>query len=447
MENILRSRWLPAALALGLVLVAGFMTYKVYHRTEKQKPGDFRHFYFAGDAINRGADIYESGDRGYIYPPLFAVVISPLARLDPTSAERAWAVINGLLIAGILAIAFADAARRFELPADLRTSLGLVLVALLLTVEQVRWELEMGQTDTLVLLGFTLALFWLDRRPVLAGIALGLAANIKYQSLITIPYLLLRRRYRAAMATAGSTVAWALAPALMVGWDRNLQYLGTAFRGLARLVGIAPAGQAADLNPLTWEASVSLPSAAARHLGGLPGAPLLIVGALMLVAIVVVADYWTVFGRCGVPLLRGRGGQAELASPLRAVVAPEWYGLIVAVLVFSPQSMVRHSFLLLSLNVLIAALLLAPRVGVWRWPLVVGVAVFQLGTKLPPGEDMFDEVLAIWRSYGGASWSMLLMYASVLWVGLRYATAMAEGRPLVYPALRPSTTTSVEHVP
>jgi hypothetical protein len=112
-------------------------------------------------------------------------------------------------------------------------------------------------------------------------------------------------------------------------------------------------------------------------------------------------------------------------------VALEWYGLIVAVLAFGPQSMVRHTFLLLSMHVLVAALLLAPRAGVARWPLAVGAAVFQLGTKLPPGEDMFERSLEVWRYIGGSSWCMLVMYASLLWVGIAYAKAAAEGRPVL----------------
>jgi hypothetical protein len=85
------------------------------------------------------------------------------------------------------------------------------------------------------------------------------------------------------------------------------------------------------------------------------------------------------------------------------------------------------------MNVLIAALILAPRVGVWRWPLIVGAAVFQLSTKLPPSQDRFEAALSAWRSVGGASWGVLVMYASLLWVGLAYAKAVAEGRPLVCP--------------
>lgn len=453
-RQVLRSRWLPGVLAFGLVVLAVFYAYKVYGRTRLnpevvqgsqgdgaaawpgRKPGDFRHFYYAGEALNRGQNIYEAGEKGYIYPPLFAVIMSPLSRLEPTTAERAWALANGLLIAGVIGIAFRDAVRRFQVPSDRVTFLGSALLALLLTLDQVRWELEMGQSDTLVLLGFTLGLYWLDRRPMLAGIALGLAANIKYQSLIVLPYLLVRRRFRAAGAAAISTVGWALLPALVTGWQTNLRYLGTALGRLGWIVGIPGASADAHMHPATWINSISITSFAARWAEQVGAGPAFIAGVVGCAGAGMLAVCWMIYRRRGVPLMVGRDPRREASPPWCGVVGLEWYGLIVAVLAFGPQSMVRHTFLLLTMHVLISALVLAPRVGVSRWPLVVGAAVFQLGTKLPPGEDAFERSLEVWRYFGGSSWCMLVMYALLLWYGLAYAKAAAEGRPMLHPPLQ-----------
>lgn len=449
-EQALRSRWLPGVLAIGLATLALFYSYKVYGRTKPisgtpssaavgsaaawpgRKPGDFRHFYYAGEAINKGQNIYEAGEKGYIYPPLFALVMAPLAHLEPTTAERVWALANALLIAAILGIAFRDAVRRFGVPADRITLLGSAFLALLLTLDQVRWELEMGQSDTLVLLGFTLGLYWLDRRPLLAGIALGFAANIKYQSLIAVPYLLVRRRFKAAGAALVSTVGWALLPTLVTGWDTNLRYLGTALGRLGWVAGVSEAGTDAHMHPATWINSISLTSFAARWAEQAGSGPAFIIAVVSVIAVAMFAACWTIYRRQGVPLIVGRSPAKDPSPPWNGVVALEWYGLIVAVLAFGPQSMVRHTFLLLAMHVLVAALLLAPRVGVRRWPLIAGVVIFQLGTKLPPGEDMFERSLEVWRYFGGSSWCMLVMYATLLWVGLEYARAAADGRPLLY---------------
>ena len=49
-----------------------------------------------------------------------------------------------------------------------------------------------GQTDFVMLLGFACVLRWMERRPWLAGLAIGFIANIKYVSLIFVPYFLTR---------------------------------------------------------------------------------------------------------------------------------------------------------------------------------------------------------------------------------------------------------------
>src|SRR5947207_8423998 len=99
------------------------------------------------------------------------------------------------------------------------------LVAVLLIPDKVRDELQMFQTNALMLLMLALALRWLDKRPAWAGMALGLACNIKYLPIVTLPYLLIRRRWVAAGTLVIGCIAFALLPALLWGWNMNLKHL------------------------------------------------------------------------------------------------------------------------------------------------------------------------------------------------------------------------------
>ena len=91
----------------------------------------------------------------------------------------------------------------------------------------------------LLVLSMVLALYWLDRRPVLAGLALAVGISVKYVPIIGLIYLALRRRWTAAIATVAGCALFALLPALSVGWTTNLHYQQMANRGLAVLFGVA----------------------------------------------------------------------------------------------------------------------------------------------------------------------------------------------------------------
>src|SRR5205823_2225794 len=111
----------------------------------------------------------------------------------------------------------------------------------------------------------TAALWLLDRRPTLAGMALGMAFNIKYLPIVLLPYLMMRRRYAATAGFIAGAVGFALLPALNTGWDTNLANLATAYGGLLRMVGVvSPSAPVAHVEDITDGLSVSITSGFAR---------------------------------------------------------------------------------------------------------------------------------------------------------------------------------------
>src|SRR5205823_595860 len=126
-------------------------------------------------------------------------------------------------------------------------------------------EMRMGQCDAIVMLTLFWALAFVGRRPLVVGLLLGIANNIKYQGLILLPYLLVRKRWMEAISSIAWSGAIALSSAAIFGWQKNLDYLDRAFNGLKFVIGLTPKDATGpDLHPLNWELSISIPSVMAR---------------------------------------------------------------------------------------------------------------------------------------------------------------------------------------
>jgi hypothetical protein len=297
--------------------------------------------------------------------------------------------------------------------------LALALAGLVLLCDKFKGEVQMWQTNALLLVLLALALRWLDSRPALAGAALGFAFNVKYLPLPLLPYLLLRRRWRAAGWFAASALAFALLPAAAAGWGRNLAYQAVAYRGLLGLFGAAPAAPAAHVEGIGNELSVSVTSGLARRFAsGAPGAAGFLLAGLAALACLALAGW--MYRRAGLALLYRGDGAAPWGAAARALTAVEFSGLVAATLAFSPQTNSRHLVLLLPALTAAAALLLYGRLGAARWPLLVGTLLLTLGLVLPPG-GLMDPALHAWREVGGPCWCVLPMTLALLGAGLRQA--------------------------
>lgn len=426
--------WVFCLIQISMMIAAFVVVERTFLRSTT---GDFYHFYEAAVAMTKGEDIYTSGRFGYIYPPLIAFAFQPLAALSEVGAARVWFFISLTLL--VLAISFfvREICRRFNAPRDSLTIGAVALLGVLLTLDKLRWGFDLGQTDTILMLCFVLSLRWLDKRPILAGVMLGLAANVKYLSLIMLPYLIVRGRWKAAGSTLASFVGFMLLPAVSVGWETNLGYIRVALGGMGRMLGgaatpgggVGEAGQAANISDAAWERSVSVTSALYRLFDG--DSIYLIPLAIFCLALLALGAW--MYRYHGFVLWRSGTASAESQTPRRALVGIEWVGLIVAALAFSPQTTTRHMAMLLFAHLLAALVLLVPRRGVKRWPVVLAVVLMVLALNLPPGHPPFYAGVEWWRKVGGAGWTSVAMLMLVIWTSLRYVRAVNEARPLEDP--------------
>ncbi len=402
---------IAGAFVAVIVLIAGAAL-----RINHGRLGDFPHFYAAAEATRAGGDVLASGEGGYIYPPLLAFLLQPLTLVSQDLAAIIWLGINAALLAFATVLASREALRRFGLGTAAQLTALVASVGFLLTFDKTRATLNQEQTDSLVLLGFVLGLVWLERRPALAGVAIGFAANIKYLSLITIPYLIVRRKWAAAASVVASTVVWALVPAISLGWSGNLRALEQSFAGLLGAIGLSTQAGAANVHAVDWHLSLSVTSAVSRLVGpdGSPAMKGAIVG---LVALAVLAAAWGIYRAKGRMLL-GRGAESLSDPSVAATTALEWAGLIVASLAFGPQTTGRHLVLLLAVHPLGVVILLRQGPVPPKAILIGGMLLLQLAMVLPPGGERFEAAVDAWRAVGGASWCMLAMYLAMLWAGL-----------------------------
>lgn len=395
--------------------------------------GDFHVFHDAFRAVLAGEDIYQSGVGGYIYPPLFAVVFAPLGLLSMEHAGTVYTALNGITALVCLWLAADEAARRFSVPRERAIVPAVMLLTLAVFGDKLRIELQGGQTDLWILLCVLLSLRWIGTRPLLAGFMLGLAGNLKYQTFIMLPYLLIRGRWRALGSCLVSMAGLALSSAVVFGWSRNLGYLERAFGGMLRMVGLETDGPAANITTISWIRSISVPSVAAR-VQEWAGWPVWTLVAMTGIAagLCLCGVLW-LYRRHGQSAIVGRSGKADDATERgRALVMLEWTGLLVAACVFGPQTNPRHMLLMMSLVSIAAVLTLARRpqglidsgIRIARWPSLVASVLLLLAFVLPPGSSSTEHLVEAWRWIGGVSIATFVLLFVVVSGSLRWASGL-----------------------
>ncbi len=418
-----------------------------YPNTDQTK-GDFLAFYEAAEAMRVGGDLYVERHRNYIYPPLVAFLYMPLTVFsDPPTLHRTAGIISllasvSMALATIILLAkesvrrlllhhpdtqtvpptFAALGERRCGPATLSHVIGplVPLVALLATIlvaDKLRSELRMWQTNILMLFFISIGVRLLDRRPTLAGAMLGLAVNIKYLPILFLPWLLLRRRFAAAGGMVIGILTGAFAPAMWVGWSKNLEYLRAGFAGLLGLFGVAqPAGAShAMMEDIAGGLSVSLTSAFARALGGSQHAT----GALAIsgcIALLVAGAAAFAYYKRGLPILLWPRAREQTRGAFVSLVLLEVAAIIIAMLVFGPQTNPRHLCLLLLPAMAAATLIVTPFPKRVRVVAAIGGLLMAASLTLPPGgTESMDHLVGAWRRISGPSYGMLAMLGALVW--------------------------------
>lgn len=260
--------WKSAAIAgILFFIVTGIIA--VERVIGPEGTSDFRGFWEAAHEVSYRGDPYdadEDDNRSDVrrYLPFFSMFLSPLGRLPRPVAGAIWhCVAYASLIGSALLCAW------WRQRGD-RWALSTYIVSLAATTAYWMDHLVLLQV-ALVTMGLTLAGIYLTsrRRPLTGGALLGLAITLKLTPALFVPYLLLKRRWRAAIASVVTFVLLCVSTVGVFGvkgaWRLHWQWL--VDYGATAGVGFYEAGESMRYK------NASLPGVLARLLLAEPHIP------------------------------------------------------------------------------------------------------------------------------------------------------------------------------
>jgi Glycosyltransferase family 87 len=433
-----------ATLVIAAVLIGTAVPTFLRTWSGRKYPDDFEVVYSAARAMSNRVDIYAGTAGMYIYSPFLAFIFQPLAALPERAAANVWLVLSATIIFAASIIAARKVAESWRLsPKETDPSIPWLIsaTALLLSSAKVRSDLYLGQTDCLIVIGLAGVLWWIDRRPLLAGVAVGATANIKYLALIFVPYFLIKRNYRAAIASIVSFFLFFTLPVVEVGLRSMKIYAINAIAVLTKVIGgvelmnLAATGRSQKpvVNSAAWNNSVSLTSSVLRFTRSHGISDSIAVTLIVVLLAVVVTSIVLIGRQKGVDLLKPT--TAKTASRHGEAATIDWAALIVLALVFSPQTTSRHMILLVLVYTVGMGIVFAQKRNSLRIVLIASMVATSVALVLPFRETGFHPSLISLKSIGAASWCALLLILSMAWVGSRTISeaASAVESPAVIP--------------
>ncbi|WNV85001.1 glycosyltransferase 87 family protein [Umezawaea sp. Da 62-37] len=181
-----------------------------------------------GRAVTDGKPLYQLvvPPFGYqfTYPPFAAVLFVPLSLVGAGTLKILWTFVNVLLVEAVVLLSL-----RWVRPGPARQQIALVAVVALaaMWLGPVRATLETGQVN-LLLVVLVLMDFALLSRSKAMGVGIGLAMAVKLTPGVFLVYLLLTRRFRAALTAAVTFLATVLFSLAVLPSD-TLKYWGGVF--------------------------------------------------------------------------------------------------------------------------------------------------------------------------------------------------------------------------
>lgn len=206
---------------LPWLVLAGILAFLFARGIRRGPTFDFLAYMEAGRAAASGGSLYGAegqGGRFFLYSPVFAVLFSPLASMDP---KRAYWFFH-LSSLGALGLSLLSLGLVFRRSRG-RVSLPWVLAgAALLVLYPLASNFKHGNTNTFILLLLCLSLHaYAAGKPFLGGLPLSLAVGFKVTPILFLPWLILRKRRRETWGFLVGLVFWmALLPAAVLGPGR-----------------------------------------------------------------------------------------------------------------------------------------------------------------------------------------------------------------------------------
>ena len=202
-----------ALVLLGVIILVSGIYFARRSGTDPLKySNDFNVYYYAAREMTAGRDPYQNslGDWiAYLYPPLLAELLIPLAALPVPAAAYLWFLISAAatLSAAWMSASIVTSDTGGAEPAPFYSKRVLISAgALLVVLRFVLDNFDMGQVNALVTL-FAVAHVYLfaKNRKLASALALAFAVSLKLTPALLIAYHLARKRLKFAVLCAAVT--------------------------------------------------------------------------------------------------------------------------------------------------------------------------------------------------------------------------------------------------
>jgi hypothetical protein len=213
---------MPTTLRLLLVLALALLAVVMYTTRVREEMIDFVTWRRATVRALHAEPLYRAEDEHYQYKyfPFSALMMAPFGALDEDTGKLLWFTISIALLVALLRGSVT------ALPDRWQSRQLLIWITVLLMAKFYARELLLGQMNLLLgaLLLATLLAVQRDR-PVAAGVLAGLAVFVKPYALIMLPWLFVIKGWQAAAAAIAVVATGLLFPAIVYGWNGNLDLL------------------------------------------------------------------------------------------------------------------------------------------------------------------------------------------------------------------------------
>jgi alpha-1,2-mannosyltransferase len=205
-----RSTLITAAAAL-VILVLGYAAVERAAIWEVKRTDFTVYMAAARSVLHGGADLYAvTNERGWHYtmPPVFAVLVAPLALLPPIAAVALWYAISMALLIATLRVL-----PRLVLPEGERASTRWAMIALplLFCADPLLDTLTRSQLGVVMLAAATFALACHRAgRSFAAGLVVAFATLLKVYTGLLVFFFLFRKQWRALLGCAAGFVLFGL---------------------------------------------------------------------------------------------------------------------------------------------------------------------------------------------------------------------------------------------
>ena len=168
----------------------------------------------------------------YIYPPFFAVLFSPLARMQPREAYFLWRGLS----AAMLILSTYLILRSFQLQID--SSVFLIATVGVLSFFPFAETLYEGQVSCLILFLWTMGFYCTRTRKVtISAACFAIGTAVKLTPAIVVPIMVLRRQWKWLFSYVVASATLLVLSLWRIGWEAHWLYISQVLPSMSAGIG------------------------------------------------------------------------------------------------------------------------------------------------------------------------------------------------------------------